>query len=916
MREGKGSEALLLRLLDTERLFWRTPKSRPLRPGPECTGVPHWALEGGGRQRPALHVQGPSGKNPEERLEVLPGLYLNALHGELGKVQVNWPPALLNTFLRGPVVLPEVATAVAAQLEFSGRGERTVALPSPNPIRLSSEAPPLERCLTFFSGTFEVGFRRQTPLDSVCIGLGYAGKALSGDSGSTLEHLEGVVLRRFERDYAAEKRAFVALERVGLRPLTKIFPQWKLPWERREHWSLRGTLEEHPTLWLHFVAESLPRLRAAGWQIEFDPSFRFNFSEPEAWHATLESQAEGWFDLALGIEVEGTRLDLLPILGELAQKYSLEALERLPQAEPLVYRLPDGRRLLLPLERVRPLLETLLELYSRPPGGGALHLPRLDAMRLAQFEALTELRWWGGDALLELGRKLRDFRRITPMIPSPQLRATLRPYQLEGLSWLCFLREHGLSGLLADDMGLGKTLQTLAYLQLEHRSHGAQRPSLIVAPTSVLDTWRREAGRFTPDLNVVVLHGAQRAQHFASLEEYDLIVTSYALVWRDLEALERLHYHTLVLDEAQTVKNSRSRAHAALSTLQSRQRLCLTGTPLENHLGELWSLFHFLMPGFLGTAQEFKKHYRLPIEKGRDAARREQLGARVRPFLLRRLKEEVARELPPKSETVVYLPLEGGQRDLYETLRLSLSARLERTLATQGLERSHLHVLDTLLKLRQVCCAPSLVNLERIVDEDESSGPPHTPQPSRLLERARRLRDTAPSAKLEWLRETLPALLEAGRKVLIFSQFTGLLACVEQQLDALNVPYSRLTGETQDRSEQVRRFQYGETPVFLISLRAGGVGLTLTAADTVIHLDPWWNPAVEQQATDRAHRIGQTQPVMVYKLIAAGSLEEKILELQLRKAELARGVLEGSLGANFVLSREDLEDLLSPLCLG
>ncbi|CAN5740431.1 hypothetical protein BH24DEI2_BH24DEI2_13490 [soil metagenome] len=314
----------------------------------------------------------------------------------------------------------------------------------------------------------------------------------------------------------------------------------------------------------------------------------------------------------------------------------------------------------------------------------------------------------------------------------------------------------------------------------------------------------------------------------------------------------------------------------------------MSGTPLENHLGELWSLFHFLMPGFLGKAEAFRQLYRTPIERNGDAGRQRQLAGRVRPFILRRAKSEVAKELPPKSEIVVPIELVGAQRDLYETLRVAMSERVRDEVGKQGLARSQIMILDALLKLRQACCDPRLVKV---------SG----------------AKNVKSSAKLEWLKDVLPNMLEEGRKVLIFSQFATLLGLLEETLAKLGVRYAKLTGQTRNRAEQIDAFQTGDAQVFLITLKAGGVGLNLTAADTVIHYDPWWNPAAENQATDRAHRIGQDKSVFVYKLITSGSIEEKILKLQERKAALVQGILEGTLATASGLSQDDLQDLFAPL---
>jgi SNF2 family DNA or RNA helicase len=406
-------------------------------------------------------------------------------------------------------------------------------------------------------------------------------------------------------------------------------------------------------------------------------------------------------------------------------------------------------------------------------------------------------------------------------------------------------------------------------------------------PTTLVPNWLAEAGRFAPGLRVLALHGAARKERFEQIGASDLVLTTYPLIWRDHEALAAHAWHLLILDEAQYVKNAATRGAAAIRQLNARHRLCLTGTPLENNLGELWSQFDFLLPGFLGSQQDFNKRWRNPIEKSDDQTRRALLARRLRPFMLRRKKDEVATELPPKTQIVATVELEAAQRDLYETVRAAMQKKVREAIAGQGLARSHIVVLDALLKLRQACCDPRLVKLATARTER--------------------------SAKLDMLMTMLPALLAEGRKVLVFSQFTAMLDLIAAALDAADMPYVMLTGETGDRSLPVRRFQNGEVPLFLISLKAGGVGLNLTAADTVIHYDPWWNPAAENQATDRAHRLGQDKPVFVYKLIVAGSIEERIVALQEKKAALADSILSDRASEGSGFSSEDIEALFAPL---
>ncbi|HVZ35793.1 MAG TPA: DEAD/DEAH box helicase, partial [Polyangiaceae bacterium] len=457
----------------------------------------------------------------------------------------------------------------------------------------------------------------------------------------------------------------------------------------------------------------------------------------------------------------------------------------------------------------------------------------------------------------------------------------------EGVRWLLGLRARRCGGVLADDMGLGKTLQTIALLSITHAS-APGRPSLIVVPTSLIQNWKRELSRFAPHLSVVVWHGSARQAADAELASASVIVTTYALIAREPERWQDREYHYLILDEAQAIKNPRAAARDAVVGLHAEHRLCLSGTPVENHLGDLWSLFDFLMPGLLGSAGEFQSRYRTPIESEGNEPQRQALRRSVAPFILRRTKDEVASDLPPKQTFVRPIELGPAQRRLYESIRIAAHADVRRMVKSRGIAGSALAILDALMKLRQVCCDPRLVQVNA----------------------ARRVSE---SAKLEHFSKLLGDQLAEGRRVLVFSQFTSMLALIGAELGERGIGHVALTGATLDRQRQVDRFQNAEVDVFLISLKAGGTGLNLTSADTVIHYDPWWNPAAQAQATDRAHRIGQTRPVFVHQLIVAGSVEERMLGLQRQKRELAEGCVGGATAGFASLDEEDLSDLFAPL---
>jgi SNF2 family DNA or RNA helicase len=660
---------------------------------------------------------------------------------------------------------------------------------------------------------------------------------------------------------------------------------------------------ESDALAMDFLGGALPRWRELGWHVETPPDWKFKLVELESDFSIELQESSGldWFELDLGAIVDGKRVNLLPallpLLGafneDVARHGTAEAVRRFEaNAGHATLRLQDGRRAALPFARLTPFIVALCELLGseQATGEGKVRLSRARAGELAALEAAgdahAKLRWVGGERLRAFARRLREGASFAAVEPPRCFVGDLRGYQRDGVSWLQFLRESGLNGILADDMGLGKTIQTLAHLLIEKESGRADRPSLVVAPTSLIANWRHEAARFAPTLRVLVWHGADRERE--QLAGADLIVTSYALLARDRHVLAGLQFHLVVLDEAQAIKNPLAHATQAVQTLSARHRLCLSGTPLENHLGELWSLMNFLNPGLLGARARFARDFRTPIEKLGDEARRAALVGRVRPFLLRRTKDAVERDLPAKTEIVERLEFEQAQRDLYESVRLATYGRVREEIAARGLGRSQVIILDALLKLRQVCCDPRLLALD------------HAGRAAR-------------SAKLDRLMEMVPELLSEGRRILVFSQFTSMLALIEEAFAGIGIDYVKLTGETTDRATPVRRFQAGEVPVFLISLKAGGTGLNLTAADTVILYDPWWNPAAEAQAIDRAHRIGQDKPVFAYRLIALGTVEEKMQELQARKRALADALLAGSATAVSQITEADLDALFAPL---
>ncbi len=653
--------------------------------------------------------------------------------------------------------------------------------------------------------------------------------------------------RLYRRDEEEERAALKLLTGLGLR------------WDGGAYVAQGDTavtfwaqgLKSLPAAWERFAAQ-LPEVKVRS---GLRPRIRVSM---EALH---------WFDLDARFEADGQSVDLGAVRLWLAsgRRY-------VPLA--------DGSFAEADREELQRATE-LLEEAGAAPGKPTTRVPLYQAMALDALASLGDAADIEARARAAMS-ELRLVDEAAPVPPPAGLQATLRHYQEAGLAWLWFLHRHRLSGILADDMGLGKTLQALALLLKSHNEEKGA-PSLVVAPTSVLANWKREAERFTPDLSVALWHGQdRRTQSFADV---DIVLTSYALVRRDLEELSKTRWKYVVLDEAQNIKNAGSATAQACKALPSEHRLALTGTPLENRLGELWSIFDFLMPGFLGTEEDFSERYEQPIALGADASARERLRRRIHPFILRRLKTEVAKDLPPKTEVVAWCEMDVGQAALYREVLETSRSKVHESIDKVGFARARVSILAALMRLRQVCCDPRLLKL-----------PPGTQLP--------------PSAKLERFFGLVDDLVAEGHRALVFSQFTEMLDLLKAEADSRGLKYQALDGRTRDRMARVDAFNAPDgPPLFFISLKAGGTGLNLTAADYVLHFDPWWNPAVEDQATDRTHRIGQTRAVISYKLITQGTVEEKILQLQRRKRELAAGILEGTQAGLKGLTQADVEDL-------
>jgi superfamily II DNA or RNA helicase len=654
--------------------------------------------------------------------------------------------------------------------------------------------------------------------------------------------------RRFlRRDLDAEKTAANLLDQLGVKP-------------RRT-----SNLEPEPfrDIAPGKLSSVVRSLVSAGWHVEAENKI---FRRPGSFELEISSGID-WFELHGKVDY-GNATAHLP-----------ELLDAFHRGEQMV-QLDDGSYGILPEEWLRQvgLVTAMGSVKSGHICFARSQATLLDALLATQPDIRCDV------SFAALRHELRAFSGIGPGQQPAGFVGILRDYQCEGLGWMQFLQRASFGGCLADDMGVGKTAQVLALLETRRELCAAgepHRPSLVVVPKSLVFNWKQEAARFTPQLRVLDHSGALRNGN--DFDACDVVLTTYGTLRRDIVRFKDLEFDYVVLDEAQAIKNANAQTSKTVRLLQGRHRLALSGTPVENHLGELWSLFEFLNPGMLGSARVFKLGGSTMLNP--DDNTRRLLGQALRPFILRRTKEQVARELPPKSEQTLYCEMGAAERRRYEDLRrhyqLSLLERIER----QGLARSKIQVLEALLRLRQAACHPGLLSAER---------------------------NAEPSAKLELLLEQLTEILEAGHKALVFSQFTRFLKIVRNRLDRIGATYEYLDGATRDRQARVERFQTNkDCGTFLISLKAGGLGLNLTAAEYIFILDPWWNPAVEAQAVDRAHRIGQTLPVFAYRLITRGTVEEKVLELQKVKRDLAASIITADNSLIRNLQREDLALLLS-----
>jgi superfamily II DNA or RNA helicase len=888
--------AVITDILATGRARLGSVDGLALEMGPQIDARLAWSADANGKFRAGLELP----TNPDPAVQAFvgnPPFYLDKANGLIGRLDLGVKDELSFSILKGPPIEPAQLDLVREAMEEASPLLQAVAPPRLTPIEQRDVAPvPVLTFLrkelpTEIQGRNSCAYHMMEDVLLASPSFSYDGAEIRADANDrNLRQTKGLQRYEYPRKMDDERQALRLLQSLGFEKASKHRP--------KSAQRLQGDLlfPQGMIAWLNFFENTVPDLRRQGWIIRFDKSFPYNFVFPDKGFQgeIRESSGIDWLELDFGVQIDGAHIDLA---GEIARLLSHPhvlsgEIWRNPDSS-MIITLRDGRHLPLMISKLRGLIEPLLELSlsgALQAAGKALKVHRRDAVGLAALEAgssTLEMAWRGGDNLRALGRKLREQNGIPEIAPPSDFRAELRPYQKQGLSWMAFLAGAGLGGILADDMGLGKTVQALALIASEKALGRLEKPVLIVAPTSLMVNWAMEAEKFCPDINVLTLQGSNRKALFGEIDKADIVLTTYPLIARDKQVLTGRDWGMIFLDEAQTIKNAAASTTKLIHDLKSERRFCLTGTPLENHLGELWSLFHFVMPGFLGASDEFRRNWRTPIEKKGDSEKARMLANRIRPFLLRRRKLDVATELPPKTEIMERVSMEAPQRAVYETIRLAMHDKVREAIKNNGLGKSHIIILDALLKMRQAACDPRLLKLESAKKMD------------------------AGSAKLERLMELLDEMLDEGRKIIIFSQFTSMLDLIRERLDARKFSYSWLTGDTKDRAGAVRDFQAGKVSLFLISLKAGGTGLNLTAADTVILYDPWWNPAVEAQAIDRAHRIGQDKPVFVHKLAVIDTIEEKMEVLKARKQALADMIHDHDGKSPLSITEEDIALLFS-----
>jgi len=892
---GSSGAALITQMLDTGRCHWLDADTPALTSGDERRGAWFWHTDAQASQQLLLAVDGsehmPDINSASLLIPATPPFYVDNKAMQCGSIVTDCPEHLYEHLLFLHALRPNEGLPLE-----NLSCDWPTAVPTPETIHARHADIAPQAVLQLISND------TQAHLNGVRLLFDYGGHVIHTDDDTDTviyyqQEGEWLTTRRHDD---AEQGFIRYLREMGMHPQYSLYgqsedilPDWTLP---------------TGTDWPEFLVSRLETLHQQGFRIESIPGFRYDIVQVRQWNVDCaEHGAMGEVHFEVVLE-DGSHLDLIDVIADWLQqepqRLSDTALYKLSRQNMQYLPIPDGRILPVAADLLHGILTSMLDQFNNRITARQSNIAAMDWLQLrVKLKDSPYIHVRDQSSWVERMRQLADMREIPAVTPPAGLGAILRDYQQEGLNWLQCLHQLGIGALLADDMGLGKTIQALAHILKEKETGSLQAPALVVAPTSLMHNWKLEASRFAPELRVLTWHGSGRKQSLDNIKDHDLVLTTYGLMVRDAQLLQAHAWSLLILDEAQHIRNPRTHAARTVRELDVTQRICLTGTPMENHLGELWALFDFIMPGYLCDGRTFTRIFRNPIERESSDMRQQQLNLRIRPFMLRRTKEEVAAELPAKTTMIQSVDMGEAQRELYEGIRLMMHRKVHDAMQTMGKGQSHIIMLEALLKMRQVCCDPRLLKTSLMNNKDSSIHQNITIESI----------DKAESAKLEWLRDMLPEMLDEGRRILLFSQFTSMLKLIAQVCDDMAIPYLSLTGSSRNRGDIVEAFQRQQVPLFLISLKAGGAGLNLTAADTVIHYDPWWNPATEAQASDRAHRIGQDKPVFIYKLIAENSVESRILDMQARKQQLASALYDGAKQTSMMWSEEDMLALFAPL---
>ena len=936
--EVDGLADLVLEIARAGKLHWGGVQTPPLTVLDACEVRLEWSLLADGTQSARLELQ------PGESVTIIetePALWICKSRRLIGALNIGVPAEVLRMLSEAPPLRVDDLIEVEKALNHlqvpksfwpKTVNRRTISGASPVP-RMVLSGVPGRSVGSGRQGHFSYGWRPLT-VPAMTLAFNYGGELVPADGQPSHTFAKDGEILSLTRDTVAERAAIAKVVQAGgspsktlktatvttpeqpgafylepPKPLYQFSAEAALSANGRRRRTQKSTASKMVLTFergefsyqdvdpkaFAFVSESLPRLQALNWDILVHPSWPLKtWSTPSDISAKLETAGADGLRLGLSLERNGTAMDLAPLVSKILGLLPIDANGALPKGFNLEAALADTEVLVqggpgdqasidpkLLAKIIRGMLDNLTGLQPfHPAEAGRYH-------DFAKGLADSGVSFAAEPGLLDRAQRLQRLIDRVAAPPPAAFKGELRPYQLVGFNWLKTLRDTQFGGVLADDMGLGKTIEALAFLADLHLDQRSALPSLVIAPTSVVGAWRRAAEQFTPELKLKVLHGIGRHGQLEMDELAHVYVTTYALLHRDRETLTSKSWACVIADEAQAAKNPASNVAKRLRELTADTRLAVTGTPVENNLNDLWSLFDWAVPGLLGNREQFRKLYRTPIEKSGSQSAQAQLNARTKPFVLRRTKEEVATDLPLKTEITEAIAMSEAQQVLYESVRLAMDAKVRKIIASKGMTASHISILAALLQLRQVCCDPRLLKTHKT----------HPPA----------------SAKFERLFEMLEGLLAEGRRVVVFSQFVEMLKLIRAEVQARKWRHHWLDGATTQREKVVDAFQSGDSELFLISLKAGGAGITLTAADTVILYDPWWNPQVERQAMDRVHRIGQDKPVFVYRLVTEGTVEQAIHQLQAKKQALADALLEGGSTKGATLTAEDIDLLFSPI---